>query len=71
MPAPGVQPDPGAEQYPRDQRTEPGRQDNGVTQGILAHEDGGSPLRPGPGRLRTQPGSVAGLEEPSFHAEAG
>ena len=50
---------------------EPGRQDDRVTQGALAQEDGGCTLRTGPGRLRTQPGRVIRLEEPSFHGEAG
>ena len=71
MPSLGVKPDPGAEKHLRKHRAEPGRQDNGVTQGSLAHEDGDSPLRPGPVSLRTQPGSVTGLEKPSIHAEAG
>lgn len=63
--------DPGAQQHPWDQRSEPGRQDDRVTQGALAQEDGGYTLRTGPGRLRTQPGRVTRLQEPSFHGEAG
>ena len=63
--------DPGAQQHPWDPRSEPGGQDDRVTQGALAQEHGGCTLRAGPGRLRAQPGHVTSLEEPSFHGEAG
>ena len=63
--------DPGAQQHPWDLRSEPGGQDDRVTQGALAQEQGGCPLCTGPGRLRLEPGHVMSLEEPSFHGEAG
>ena len=63
--------DPGAEEQLRDHGSEPRRQDDRIAQSARADEHGSGTLGTGPGRLRTQPGRISGLEEPSFHGEAG
>ena len=62
---------PGAELDPGNRRSEPGQEHEGVAQGTLVDEDDPGLLLHGTQRLRSQPGEVVRLEDPSFHGEAG
>ena len=66
-----VQLNPGPEQQTRHVGRQPGGEDDGVAQFPRPQEHGSCALRLGLDRLRTQPGRVTSLEEPSFHGEAG
>ena len=63
--------DPDPQEDVRHDRSQSGRQDDRITQGTPAHEHARRTLGGGPGRLAAQSGHVRGLEEPSFHGEAG
>jgi hypothetical protein len=63
--------DPCAEQQPRNHGSESRCQDDRIAERAGADEHGSSTLRSGLGRLRLQLGRINGLEEPSFHGEAG
>ena len=70
MAAPGRQGEPGTQRTGHAQ-AQGGGQDHGVAQGALAHEHDGGPLPLGPHGTGPEAGRVVGLEEPSFHGEAG
>ena len=65
------QAEPGAQEHTRDRGAEPGEQHQRVAQGPGADEEGPGPLVHGLQGLCPQPRHVVGLQQPSFHGEAG